>query len=120
MEHCFQGNIAYMLLVHVYVLSCMRYFLSFSFPLDVGGWLKLVCLVLFLFSVALWFILGGVSCFKVLPCSLHTLSSVITSVGEEGADLCASRAFVLTMLVFVLFLFFWCRGLAAVCDSGTP
>ena len=31
---------------------------------------KTVLPVLFLFCVALWFILRGASCFKVLPCSL--------------------------------------------------
>ena len=55
--------------------------------------------VLFLFCVALWFIVRGVSCFKVFPCSLSScfaipFSIVITSLGEEGAGLCASRAFV--------------------------
>ena len=54
--------------------------------------------VLFLFCVALWFILRGTSCL-VLPCSLSScffspFSIVITSLGEEGAGLCASRAFV--------------------------
>ena len=55
--------------------------------------------MLFLFYVALWFILRGASCFKVCPCSLSScffipFSNVITSLGEEGASLCASRAFV--------------------------
>ena len=55
--------------------------------------------MLFLFCVALWFILRGASCFKVLPCSLSSrfgirFSIVITSLGEEGAGPCASRAFV--------------------------
>ena len=41
----------------------------------------------------------GASCFKVFPCSLPScffilFSIVITSLGEEGAGLCASRAFV--------------------------
>ena len=47
---------------------------------------------------------------------------MITSLGEEGAG------YVLLMHLFVYFalvsfcLVFssWCRGLAAVCDSGTP
>ena len=52
-----------------------------------------------LFCVALWFILLGASCFKVLPCSLSScffipFTIMITSLGEEGAGLCASRAFV--------------------------
>ena len=60
---------------------------------------KAVVPVLFLFCVALWFILRGTSCFKGFPCSLSScffipFSIVITSLGEEGAGLCASRAFV--------------------------
>ena len=48
--------------------------------------------------VALWFILRGASCFKVLPCSLSSSFFVpfsmimITSFGEWGAGLCVSRA----------------------------
>ena len=54
-------------------------------------------MVLFLFCVALWFILRGVRCFKVFPCSLSScfvipFSIVIISLGEEGTGLCASRA----------------------------
>ena len=61
---------------------------------------KAVVPVLFLFCVALWFILRGASCFKVFPCSLFLyfvipFSIVITSLGEERAGLCASRAFYL-------------------------
>ena len=57
---------------------------------------KAVVRVLFLFCVALWFILRGALCFKVFPCSLSSyffisFSIVITSLGEEGAGLCASR-----------------------------
>ena len=60
---------------------------------------KEVVPVLFLFCVALWFILRGASCFKVFSCSLSScfvirFSIVITSLGEEGTGLCASRAFV--------------------------
>ena len=75
---------------------------------------KAVVLVLFLFCVALWFILRGTSCFKVFQCSLSLcffipFSIVITSLGKEGAGLCTSPAFVclfvLYMLVFVIFLF---------------
>ena len=60
---------------------------------------KAVVSVFFLFCVALWFILRGASCFKVFPCSTSwcfviPFSIVITSLGEEGAGLCASRAFV--------------------------
>ena len=60
---------------------------------------KAVVPVLFLFCVALWFILRGASYFKVFPWSLSScfvipLSIVITSLGEEGTGLCASRAFV--------------------------
>ena len=73
---------------------------------------KAVVPVLILFCVTLWLILRGTLCFKVLPCSFSScffihFSIVITSLGEEGADLCASRAFVCLFctLVFVLFLF---------------
>ena len=49
---------------------------------------KVVVLVLFLFCVALWFILRDASCFKVFPCSLYScfiipFSIVITSLGAE-------------------------------------
>ena len=52
--------------------------------------------MLFLFCVALWFILRGASCL-VMPCSLSScffspFSIVITSLGEEGAGLCVSSA----------------------------
>ena len=60
---------------------------------------KAVVSVLFLFCVPLWFMLRGASCFIVLPCYLSscfffTFNIVIASLGEEGAGLCASRAFV--------------------------
>ena len=52
-------------------------------------------------SYSVWFVVytTGASCFKVFPCSLSScffilFSIVITSLGEEGAGLCASRAFV--------------------------
>ena len=61
--------------------------------------LKAVVPVLFLFCVTLWFIIRGASRFEVFLCSLSScfvipFSIVITSLGEEGAGLCASRAFV--------------------------
>ena len=46
-----------------------------------------------------------------------------TLTGEEGAGLYASRAFVcfFCTCLFLSFLYSsWCRGLAAVCDCGTP
>ena len=60
---------------------------------------KAVVPVFFLFCVALWFILRGASCFKVFPCSLSSsfvipFSILITSLGDEGAGLCDSRAFI--------------------------
>ena len=71
----------------------------------------------------------GASCFlKVFPCSLSScffilFSIVINSLGEEGAGLCASRAFV-CLFCTCQFLSFvsssCCRGLAALCDCGTP
>ena len=55
--------------------------------------------MLFVLCVVLWFILRGASRFKVLPYSsfsrfVISFSIVITSLGGEGAGLCASRAFV--------------------------
>ena len=55
--------------------------------------------MLFLFCVALWFILRGGSCFKVFSfflslCFVIPFSVVITSLGEEGAGLFVSRAFI--------------------------
>ena len=52
--------------------------------------------MLFLLCVALWFILRGASCFEVSLSSRFFIPSsiVIISFGEEGADLCASLAFV--------------------------
>ena len=53
--------------------------------------------MLFLFCVALYFTLRDASCL-VLPCSLSVrffcpFSILITLLGEEGAGLCAYRAF---------------------------
>ena len=51
------------------------------------------------------------------------LSIVITSLGEERAGLCASRAFVclFSMLKFLpYFSFSWCQRLIAACNCGTP
>ena len=90
---------------------------------------KAVVPVLFLFCVALWFILRGASCFKVFPCSLSScfiipFSIVITSLGEEGgACLRASRVFVRLSFRYQFLSFFsssWSRGLPAVCYCGTP
>ena len=84
--------------------------------------------VLFLFCVALWFILRGTSCLKVFPCSLPSCCFipfiiVVSSLREEGAGQCASRAFVClfcTCYVLSCFSSSWCRGLAEVCDCNTP
>ena len=59
---------------------------------------KAVVPMLFLFCVALLFTLRDASCL-VLPCSLSMcffcpFSILITLLGEEGAGLCAYRAFV--------------------------
>ena len=46
---------------------------------------------------------------------------LITSLGVEGAGLCASRTFVCLFCACTFLSFFsssWCRGLAAVCDCG--
>ena len=61
--------------------------------------------VLSLFCVALWFILRGALCFKVVLCSLSScffipFSIVIISLGGQGAGLCASRAFVCLLFFF--------------------
>ena len=53
--------------------------------------------MLFLFCVTLYFTLRGASCL-VLPCTLSVcflrpISILITLLGEEGAGLCAYRAF---------------------------
>ena len=79
---------------------------------------KAVVLVLFLFCVALRFTLRGASCFKVFPCSLPLsffipFIIVITSLGEEGVGLCASRAFFVCFIRvsvchFSLPLGIWC------------
>ena len=52
------------------------------------------------------FILRGASRFKLFPCSLSScivipFSTLITSLGDEGAGLCASRAFVCFISVSV-------------------
>ena len=80
---------------------------------------KAVVPVLFLFYVALWFILKDASCL-VLSCSLilcffSPFRIVITSLGEEGTGLCASRVFVyFARVIFVLFLFLLVSGVC--CD----
>ena len=71
-----------------------------------------------------------VFCFNVLksfralcPHFSVCFSILITSFGEEGAGLCASRTFVCLFCAFMFFVLFsssWCRGLAAVCDCGIP
>ena len=54
--------------------------------------------VLFLFCVALWFILRALHVLKssraICPRASSFLLAVLTSLGEVGAGLCASRAFV--------------------------
>ena len=48
---------------------------------------------------------------------------LITSLGEEGTGLCASRTFVCLFcasMFLSLFSSSWCRGLAAVCYRGIP
>ena len=67
---------------------------------------KAVVSVLFLFCVALWFILRGASCFKDFPCSLF---------------LCFGIPFSIVRISFCHFsLLPGVGGLAAVCDCGTP
>ena len=47
-------------------------------------------------------------------------SIVITSLGEEGANLGAFRTFDRFALGHVCFFSSWCLGRAAVCNSGIP
>ena len=77
-------------------------------PTPVTDRSKAVVPVLFLFCVALRFILRGASCFKVFLCSLSScffisFSIVSPSLEEEGAGLCASRAFLCVHLSFYHF-----------------
>ena len=67
--------------------------------------------MLFLFCVALLFIVRGASYFKVFPCSLSLrfvilFSIVITSLGKEGAG-CVFfvHLFILYVLVFVTLIY---------------
>ena len=78
---------------------------------------KAVVLMLFLFCVALWFILWGASCFKVFPCSLSScffspFNIVITSLGE-GELVC-----VLLVRLFVCFLHVSCCPFSLPLDVG--
>ena len=76
----------------------------------------------------LFLILCSVVALNVLMCSRALcprfsvcFSILITSLGEEGAGLCASRTFVCLFRACMFLSFFsssWCRGLAAVCDCG--
>ena len=46
-----------------------------------------------------------------------------TSLGEEAAGLCASHTFVClfcTREFMSVFPSYWCQGLTATCDCGTP
>ena len=81
------------------VVESVAHFLSQAPVVYATDRSKAVVPVLFLFRVALWSILRGASCCKVFPCSLSScffspFIIVITLLGEEGAGLCASRAFV--------------------------
>ena len=67
--------------------------------------------VLFLFCVALWFILRARDVLKssraLCPHVSSLFSILITSLGEEGAGLCASHAFVCLFVMYVIFFFFF-------------
>ena len=68
--------------------------------------------------------LRGASCFKVFPCSLSScfvipFSIVITSLGEEGGDLCVSRAFDCIVVFCHFSLPLGVGGFAAVSGCGT-
>ena len=79
----------------------------------------------FLFCVALWFILWGASCFKVFPCSLFSCFFIPILKQRKR-----KRELVCVLLLVHLFVCFvnirFCPfslplvlGLAAVCDYGT-
>ena len=83
--------------------------------------------MLVLLFLALWFILQG-DLFYILPCVILFLcflvlmaSIAITSLGEERANLSASRTFVRFALVwFCLFPLPRCLGRTSVCYCGYP
>ena len=84
---------------------------------------KAVVPVLVLLFVALWFILRGdllyvFSCVILFLCfSVLLVLRLITTLGEERANLSAFRTFVRFVLVSSSS---WGLGRAAVCDCGTP
>ena len=78
-------------------------------------------------------VLGGLRWFAVIrrtlssralcPCFSVCFGILVTSLGEEGAGICASRTFVCLFCACMLLSFFsssWYRGLAAVCDCRIP
>ena len=86
---------------------------------------KAVVPVLFLFCVALWFILWGASCLACpfYSCFFNSFNIVITSLGEEGACLwLIVHVFVYFALAIFISFFSssWCQGLVAASDCGTP
>ena len=92
---CIDKNISYRLKLLFMTYQAITFFLNTTVAY-VTDRSKAVVRVVFLFFVALWFILRGASSFKVLPCYLSScfffpFSIVITPLGEEGAGLCASR-----------------------------
>ena len=92
---------------------------------------KAVVPVLFLFCIGLWFILRGVSCFKVFPCTLSSCFFITFSfllalwsprLGKRQL-VCASHAFVcfvrdldfsVYLLVFILYCFLLVLGVGCV------
>ena len=105
-----------MLLMHLFVYFVRVSFCHFSLPLGVGGWLRFVIVALpGLFYQRLYYRAFHVeSCLALFSRVLVLFSFVITSLGEERAVLCASRAFV--CLFCVIFSSFWCQGWAAACN----
>ena len=90
---------------------------------------KAVVPVLVLLFVALWFILRGDLFQSVCLTLCHFVlvffspfSIAITSFGEERANLSAFRTFLSMFACLDLSVSssFWCLGIAAVCDCGTP
>ena len=64
------------------------------------------------------------SCLTLCSRVFSVLFSIVTtSLGEEAAGLCASRTFVClfcTREFMSVFPSYWCQGLTATCDCGTP
>ena len=84
--------------------------------------------MLFLFCVALWFILRARHVLKSSRALCHRVSSFFLALWSPRLGkrelVCVLLVHLFVCFVLVSFLSFfsssWCRGLAAVCDCGTP